>query len=189
MNAWRKTGIYPFDRDALNPAVFEPALNTTTQPAQPMPTSAPPLDLAVVIIDTVPDTNPNPVAVEQNSSLPVLAASENTPISNQAVIPSAPTPSSQEATTQEPPSQSISIRLLIPPILPITASRADLQEQNTELHRLLWATEYQIQCDDAQKRLMDLENGQLRQRLFSREQKKADVRVTSEALDRGAGLD
>jgi len=181
VNAWRKTGIYSFDRDALDPAVFEPALNTTTQPAQPMPTSAPPLDLAVVIIDTVPDTNPNPVAVEQNSSLPVLAASENTPISNQAVIPSAPTLSSQEATMQEPPSQSISIRLLIPPVLPITASRADLWEQNTELHRLLRAAEYQIQRDDAQKRLMDLENGQLHQRLFSRKQKKADVRVTSEA--------
>ena len=41
--------------------------------------------------------------------------------------------------------------------------------------------EYQIQRDDAQKHLMDLENGQLRQRLFNREQKKADVRITSEA--------
>ena len=40
-SAFRKTGIEPFDRDALDPAVFEPSLNTTIKSAQPLATTLP----------------------------------------------------------------------------------------------------------------------------------------------------
>ena len=36
-SAFRKTGIYPFNRDAIPLSAFEPAKNTTTLAVQPMP--------------------------------------------------------------------------------------------------------------------------------------------------------
>lgn len=35
------TGMHPFNRDAIPKSAFAPALNTTTQPAQPIPAALP----------------------------------------------------------------------------------------------------------------------------------------------------
>ena len=42
-SAFRKTGIHPFNREAIEDDAFAPALNTTTQAAQPVPTTVPDL--------------------------------------------------------------------------------------------------------------------------------------------------
>ena len=41
LSAFRKTGIYPFDRNAIPLSAFEPVKNTTTQAAQPLPAQLP----------------------------------------------------------------------------------------------------------------------------------------------------
>jgi hypothetical protein len=48
--AFRKTGIWPFNRDAIERDAFAPALNTTTQATPPVPTTLPDL--------LIPESNP-----------------------------------------------------------------------------------------------------------------------------------
>lgn len=43
ISAFAKTGIWPFNRHILDPSVFEPSKNTTTEPAQPLPARLPTL--------------------------------------------------------------------------------------------------------------------------------------------------
>ncbi|KAF8811871.1 hypothetical protein BYT27DRAFT_7026542, partial [Phlegmacium glaucopus] len=71
--------------------------------------------------------------------------------------------------------------LKVPKPLKGTASRQELCEQNKELFQLLKLAEEQIQRDHAQKRLMDQENKQLRQRLHWKQKKKEDKCTTAEA--------
>ena len=51
-SAFRKTGIYPLNRNAIPESAFEPAKNTTTEAAQPLPAQLPP--------SLVPTPNPSP---------------------------------------------------------------------------------------------------------------------------------
>jgi len=141
-------------------------------------TSVPLLNLAIVVIYEAPAASPT-------ISIPteLTASSTQIPITCPNKLTPDPTLDVHGVVNQDPPveSSAVEIWLLIPLLLPVTASRADLQMQNTELYRLLKVAEYQIQRDDLQKRLMDMENGQLRQQLFNWEQKKTDIHVTSEA--------
>ena len=43
ISSFRKTGIWPLNRDAIPPEAFEPAKNTTTLAAQPLPARLPSL--------------------------------------------------------------------------------------------------------------------------------------------------
>src|SRR6516164_9277073 len=53
-SAFRKMGIYPFNRDVIPLSAFEPAKNTTTQAAQPLPAQLPSI--------LIPTPDPSPVA-------------------------------------------------------------------------------------------------------------------------------
>jgi hypothetical protein len=76
ISAFAKTGIWPFDRHALNPSVFEPSKNTTTEPAQPMPAKLPTL---LVPIHTLSDgNNTSTVASEARYTIPLPPALPHT---------------------------------------------------------------------------------------------------------------
>ena len=55
ISAFTKTGIWPLNRNILEPSAFEPSKNTTTEPAQPLPTRLP----ALLIPIQVHRDNPN----------------------------------------------------------------------------------------------------------------------------------
>lgn len=164
-SAFRKSGIWPLDRDVLDPLVFEPSLNTTTQAAQPIPTSLPSSDL--FIISSSHRTHSEPLSHRSNAT---TTTTTNT------------TPAISAATSNLSDGESLPlIRLNIPKPLRGSASRQDLLAQNCTLFRLLKMAEEQIQRDHAQKRLMDRENETLRQRLHWKEKKKEDKRTTADA--------
>jgi hypothetical protein len=50
ISAFAKTGIWPFNRHALDSSVFEPSKNTTTEPAQPMPAKLPTLLVPIHVL-------------------------------------------------------------------------------------------------------------------------------------------
>jgi len=157
--AFRQTGIWPTDRDVLDPIVFEPSLNTTTKSAQPLPAIIPDLVPIELILPTS-DDNGNP---------------------------STPTTSNSDPTSATDLSTATNLirarfRLAIPTPLHHTASRQDLRLQNSALFDLLYRADQQIQADYAQMRLMDDENGRLRQRAYAKAKKKGkDQRESSDA--------
>jgi len=69
-NAFRKTGIWPMDRNALDPIVYEPSKNTTTQAAQPLPAD---LTTLVVPIEIVTEPPAVETSATTDSSTPILA--------------------------------------------------------------------------------------------------------------------
>ncbi|KAF8997739.1 hypothetical protein BDQ17DRAFT_1329205 [Cyathus striatus] len=64
----------------------------------------------------------------------------------------------------------------LPPPAPFHASRDALQQENANLHKLLEATTTQIQCDYAQKQLMDAENAHFQSHLYGKETKQKQIK-------------
>ena len=62
ISAFAKTGIWPFNRHILEPSAFEPSKNTTTEPAQPLPTRLPTLLIPIQVHHG--NTNLNAPAIE-----------------------------------------------------------------------------------------------------------------------------
>jgi hypothetical protein len=174
-SAFKKTGIWPMNCDALDPHVFDPSLNTTTQAAQPLPTTLPSPKLVTITATTSTETTtPSHISNSSNGTVTVLPLDSQTPPDDEGDLPR--------------------LSLKIPKPLRGTTSRQELRDQNKELFQLLKLAEEQIQRDHAQKRLMDCENEKLRQQLHWKEKKKEDKRTTAEArhmtsdesLDEGA---
>lgn len=59
-SAFRKTGIWPLDRKAIDERAFAPALNTTTQAALPLPT---PIPLPSLLVRLATPDEPGPIAM------------------------------------------------------------------------------------------------------------------------------
>jgi hypothetical protein len=74
--AFAKTGIHPFNRDAIDKDKFEPAKNTSTEPSQPISTELPSL-LVPIPIPTPPpaatasDVTPPPTEIRQQYTIPM----------------------------------------------------------------------------------------------------------------------
>jgi hypothetical protein len=66
------TGIWPTDRDALDPIVFEPSLNTTMKSAQPLPAIIPNLIPIELILPMSDDDNPIPIPTITPDSSPAI---------------------------------------------------------------------------------------------------------------------
>ena len=92
-SAFRKTGIEPLDRDALDPIVFEPALNTTTKSAQPLGATLPvgiPIEILSIdsnngggnVQSSTADENDNPFNIATN-----LESSNHPPTSGDDTAP------------------------------------------------------------------------------------------------------
>jgi len=166
------------NHDALGPHVFDPSLNTTTQGAQPLPTTLPSPELITITATTSTEV----------TTLSHISNSSNGTVDGPVVLPlDSQTPLDGEGDLPR-------LSLKIPKPLKGTTSRQELQDQNKELFRLLKLAEEQIQRDHAQKRLMDRENERLHQRLHWKQKKKEDKHTTAEArhmtsdesLDEGA---
>jgi hypothetical protein len=65
VSAFAKTGIWPFNRLALDPQLFEPSKNTTTQSSQPLPASLPQLLIPIPGIIQSDDSTSNPAQIRQ----------------------------------------------------------------------------------------------------------------------------
>jgi len=58
VSAFRRTGIYPLNRDIIPLLAYEPAKNTTTQAAQPLPAHLP--SVLTPVPSPMPTPNPTP---------------------------------------------------------------------------------------------------------------------------------
>ncbi|KAL5501527.1 hypothetical protein ACEPAH_8787 [Sanghuangporus vaninii] len=152
--SFRKCGIYPLNPDAIPDIAFQPALVTTTQSAQPIPSETPRFINAVL---TASASNDMVDAVEQLDGTADHVLNEIT------------------VTRQ---SGKFSLHLLDMPLsLPFTATKVELCKRITLLERLLQQASEQIAADHAQKILMDDENGQLRMQLFQKKKDKDGTRA------------
>jgi hypothetical protein len=173
-SSFRRTGIYPSNRDAILLSAFEPAKNTTTQAAQPMPAQLPP--------SLVPTPNPSPAASAATMLTPnatpvtsVAPASLDLDVgvlSNTVTVPNN-TNSGVPATESE---QTQRYHIIVPPPLPHTASRKVLRQENIMLREIIRRVGVELEQDYAQMKLMDLENERLRQKAFAKDKRKAAKR-------------
>jgi DDE superfamily endonuclease len=170
-SAFRKTGIYPFDRNAIPLSAYEPAKNTTTKAAQPLPAQLPSI--------LVPTPSPSP-AVSAGTITPGTTPAVSAAPSTLALDISIPTdaggtdPIANECAVAQPDSDLVQrYHVWVPPPLPHTASRRALREENMTLRGIIERVGLVLEHDYAQMKLMDLENERLRQKAFAKEQKKA----------------
>ena len=151
--SFQKTGIWPFDPTVIPDVAFEPALNTTTRAAQPIPTV---LSSLLEVVPSNPVTTPPAPTTRTNTEL---------------VVPDAFTSVSVNTSMQEPTSYSTFRLVNFPPRLPRYVSRDALLQQNDELRAYCMRAKRQMEADHTSKQLMDAENQRLRNRLFDKSKK------------------
>ncbi len=117
-SAFAKTGIWPLNPNAIPTSAFAPALNTTTQAAQPLPASLP--SLLVADMSQTSRASPSPSVISKATQFSESAIGNNLtieaddlPIAMGYVLHGLPSPLSGQA------------------------SRQDVNAQNAELHALL----------------------------------------------------
>jgi hypothetical protein len=160
-SAFRKTGIWPLNRDAIPISAFEPSKNTTTQAAQPLPARLP------SVLAPTPTQTPIPTPTPSATTTAVLH--HDAEILSEA--------SADDLPDEEEPVQRYHIE--VPPPLPSTASRQALRAQNMTLRDIIKQAGIALEEDFAQMRLMDLENERLRKRVFAKEKQKSQNKRTS----------
>jgi hypothetical protein len=165
-SAFRKTGIHPLDRNAVPLSAFEPAKNTTTQAAQPLPA-----ELSSLLI---PTPAPSP-AVSAAPAAPSPAVSALTP----PVDHSSRGPNADPTSSAAEPEPRQRYHVKVPPSLPNSASHRALQEENQMLRGIIEQAGVVLEQDYAQMKLMDMENERLRQKAFMKCQQKAAKKLTS----------
>jgi hypothetical protein len=70
ISVFAKTGIWPFNRHALDSSAFEPSKNTTTEPAQPLPAKLPTLLIPIQAGHDLDSETPTENEVHYTISLP-----------------------------------------------------------------------------------------------------------------------
>ncbi|KAJ3510357.1 hypothetical protein NLJ89_g4727 [Agrocybe chaxingu] len=191
-NAWQKTGLVPFDRNALPEIAYEPSLNTTTKPTQPVPASLPefitPISSTSGMIANEP-TNDHQPSPSRSQSNPLCKTPSSTPHEIQSAASSAnsSTPSAASGTSststksiEDLPDEEFFARMTsgqmyefmgLPARPHPQASREEIAAENLELRKLLDKACWQMQRDYALKKLMDRENGRLRDQLYAKKAK------------------
>jgi len=170
--AFRKTGIYPFDHNAVPTSAFEPAKNTMMQAAQPLPAQLP--------SSLVLTPNPSPAASVAHTltphTTPVTSAAPSSPDIDTWTLngddPRAPALNSSADASASPiaePQQVQQYHIEVLPPLPHTASHRALHEENAILQAIIEQVGVELEQDYAQMKLMDLENERLCQNAFAKE--------------------
>lgn len=171
-SAFRKTGIYPLDPEAIPEKLFAPALTTTTNTAQPMPATLP------LFINAIPNCE---VANLPEQSVSISSSNLLEPNLRAQVLVPSDAMDIDDDSFQYTPEFSLTLPEL-PSVLPPKASRSTLLTHVALLRKLLDDACAQISADYAQKILMDQENGQLRIQLFLKLKDKDNTRaLTSSA--------
>lgn len=210
--AFAKTGIWPLNQDAIDPALFAPAQNTSTQPSQPIPAqlpsilvpaSASKLASSVTLASEpmpAPPSSPTPThstrstaddftttstPPRQEKAPSSLSMTSRIPISPSSTIRRTfPSLRSNHTTTshsiaataihsstlQQPNRYKID---LPPPLSKRTATRLALVAENDLLRQKLAEAERELNRCYAHQKLMDLENGKLREIAFAKTKPKA----------------
>ena len=159
--AFRKTGIWPFDPMVIPDIAFEPALNTTTQAAQPVPT---------VLLHLLEPISSSPTLPTSHSELPLRTNHKSHKPTSISASMSAQ--SIDSTITEDIPTPSPTFQLAnFPPCIAHYASCEMLSKENTTLRTYCHEAKGQIEADCVSKQLMDTENEQLRARLFNKSQK------------------
>jgi len=171
LSAFRKTGIYPFDRNTIPLSAFEPAKNTTTQAAQPLPAQLPSLltPIPSPAVSAAAALTPNATPI--TSAAPSPSLDVDAPVNNNSANPAPVVDRGGDITAEPEPRQRYAIQ--VPPPLPHTASRRALREESMMLRDIIERVGVVLEQDYAQMKLMDLENERLRRKVFAKDQRKA----------------
>jgi hypothetical protein len=162
-SAFRKTGIWPLNRDAIPLSAFEPSKNTTTHAAQPLPAHLP----SILVPTPTQTPSPTPAPSPTPSATTVTALRHDADIPEEASVPD----------EEEEPMERYHIEVPLP--LPGTASRQALRAENVMLRDIITQAGIALEEDYAQMKLMDLENQRLRKRAFEKENRKKQNKLTS----------
>jgi DDE superfamily endonuclease len=159
-SAFRKTGIWPLNPDAIPFSAFEPSKHTTTQAAQPLPAHLP------SILVPTPTQTPTP-----------SAATAATLHRDAGILGEELEESPSDDDIDEEPMERYHIE--VPPPLPGTSSRQALRAENLMLRDIIVQAGIALEEDYAQMKLMDLENERLRKQAFRKAKQKNQNRLTS----------
>ena len=182
ISAFARTGIWPFNWDALSDDAFAPALNTTTQAAQPI--SAELAEILTPILDAAEFNSPS-----QNPMLKNLTTGSDHSIHSESDDIDIPTtsPHTDPNTTvllPLPKSEPIKpifpeYRIKTPAPLAQSSSHQALWIQNNQLHTIIAEAATQLQRDYAQLKLMDKKNERLHRVAFAKTQVKGKKKETT----------
>ena len=165
-SAFRKTGIWPLNPDAIPHSYFEPSKNTTTQAAQPLPAHLP----SILVPTPTPTPIPTPVPTPTPSAATAAALHHDSDIPVEEPVNELPD-------EDEEPMERYHIE--VPPPLPGTSSRQQLRAENMLLRDIIRQAGIALEEDYAQMKLMDMENERLRKRAFEKERRKKLNKLTS----------
>lgn len=165
-SAFRKTGIWPLDRDAIPLSAFEPSKTTTTQAAQPLPARLPSI--------LVPTPTPTPIPTPTPSVAAITTALGHNADSDSDTLTQE---HAEESDEEEEPMERYHID--VPPPIPGTSSRKDLRAENMMLRDIIMQAGIALEEDYAQMKLMDLENERLRKQLLGKGRRKTQSKRTS----------
>ena len=155
-SAFKKTGIHPFNQEAIEDDAFALALNTTMQATQPVSTTVPDL-LVPSTTSTPPDT--------------VASTTETSSGSSQIAMSGAASTTSTQSDKGQSGGEVKCILANVPSPLSSLACRESILLQYAELQYLLDCCCTQMHKDYAPKKLMDKENGHLQKRLYDKTNK------------------
>lgn len=160
--AFRKSGIWPLDRTAIEDEAYEPSKNTSNQASMPIPVTCPEI-LAVVVTE-------EPVSpvdkIEANLELPkkeIQVATSHSPPTDKKQSDIGP----RSLEMDNVPAARFMLAGLIPPSS-WNATKDSLRNENLHLRQLLEKAKEQIEADYAHKLLMEDENRRIREELHSR---------------------
>lgn len=172
--AFRKAGVWPLDRLAIEDEAYEPSKNTSTQPSMPIPVLQ-----SELLIEVSPDV--------ASLNLQVVSSADSAELPNMELLASIPGPSLLDGSITNniasafDPSTSTAVSLpstaqfrlagLVPPSRR-NSTKESLIKENQLLRSLLEQAKKQIEADHALKVLMEDENGRIRQELHGK--KKVD---------------
>lgn len=194
LSAWRKTGISPLDINAIPKSAFAPALNTTTKPAlpvgvelpsllervpSPMGDAQPPTDAP---LESISHTGPPP----PSHLSPTTSAPPPSTASQLSTMTAASGSFGELALTDNETWAKISAGQLyhivgLPSQTSIKSTKEDLVAENRTLRDIIDRCCYQMQRDYALKKLMEDENGKLREQLFTKQLKPKKKQTTAYA--------
>ena len=161
-SAFRKTGIWPLNHHAIPLSAFEPAKNTTTQAAQPLPAHLPSL--------LVPTPTPTPIPTPTPSVAATAALHSDAETPAQGPVELLPD-------KEDEPMQRYHIDVA-PPLLG-TASWQALRAENMMLRDIIKQASVALEEDYTQMKLMDLENERLRKQVLEKGKRKTNSKLAS----------
>ena len=165
-SAFRKTGIWPVNREVIPLEAFEPSKNTTTQAVQPLSAHLP----SILVPTPTPTPTPTPIPTPIPTPTP-SAALHHDDADTLAEM------DTEGLLNEEEPMERYHIE--VPPPIPGTSSRQALRAENMMLRDIITQAGIALEEDYAQMKLMDLENERLRKRAFEKEKQKNPHKLSS----------